>query len=520
MRSKEEFFIGVDIGTTGCRVSVFDGTGGLHSTATAEYPLSIPQPGWAEQDPELIFSTFQSTLTQALDRFSGEPKAIRVLAFSSVFHSLIPVSPTGEILNPMLIWADSRAQTQIEKIPKEMDLRGLYERTGCPLHPMYPFAKLLWFKEERPEIFAAAEKFISIKEYIVHRLTGKYVVDRSIASGTGCFNMADGTWDEEALRFIGLANGKLSEIKPTTYIVPGWSSERLGLPQGVSLVLGAGDGVLSTLGAGAIEAGQYTAMIGTSGAVRLPSAKPLTDWETKNWCYALTDDLWVIGGAISNGGLALRWARDKFARTEQYVAEKLGLDTYDVLARYAEQKPPGSDGLILLPFFAGERSPHYNANARGVLFGLNLNHGLRHLMRATFEGILYSMYDVFCSLQKVSTAPPGSAIEVRASGSFTRSPFWIQMMADVFGHPITLPGDPEGAVFGAAVMGMLGVGAIGTLSEIKEMTGKPKAIYLPDKKNHVLYRRLFSIYERVYRNLLTEFDAISKLQNELAEKLD
>lgn len=511
------YFIGADIGTTGCRVSVYDGKGGIASSASAEYSLQVPQVGWAEQDPEVIYAAFLSTAKEALKAFPHPLEQVRALTFSTVFHSVFPVDREGSPLHPMLIFADTRAQSCLAEIREALDTDALYERTACPLHPMYPFAKLLWFKRHLPEVFRAAHKFVSIKEFILHRLTGTFTVDKSIASGTGIFDSQALGWDKVALNFLELSEERLSPIQSTTYIFPEWSSEILGLPPTVKLIIGAGDGVLSTLGAGATGPGQYTAMIGTSGAVRLCTDRPRTDKQTKNWCYNLTDSIWVVGGAINNGGLAFRWARDKFAANEQFVAKKLNLDVYDVLARYAEQKPAGSDGLVFLPFLMGERSPHWNANARGVLFGLNLNHGKRHLIRATLEGVLYSMYSMFASLQNLVPDPTSAKVEVRASGSFTRSPIWVQMMADVFGHSIVLPGDPEGSVFGAAALGMLATGHVTSADAIRDLVGKPRQIFSPSAENHQIYKKLYRIYERVYRSLVDDFEEISALQTELSQ---
>ncbi len=517
MTLKTSYYMGADIGTTGCRVSIYDTAGGLAASASSEYALQVPQVGWAEQDPEAIHSAFLSTLAEALKGFAQPVEQIRALTFSAVFHSIFPVNQEGKPLHPMLIFADSRAQSCLGEIREGLDVDALYARTACPLHPMYPFAKLLWFKRHQPELFATAHKFVSIKEFILHRLSGQFVVDRSLATGTGVFNSQALAWDEEALRFLGLSESKLSEVRPTTYIFPKWSNDLLGLPASVRLVVGAGDGVLSTLGAGAIGPGQYTAMIGTSGAVRLCTDKPRTDKKTKNWCYNLTEDIWVVGGAINNGGMAFRWARDKFAANEQFVAKKLNLDAYDVLSRYAEQKPAGSDGLVFLPFLMGERSPHWNANARGVLFGLNMNHGKRHLIRATLEGVLYSMFSVLNSLRNLVPDETNAKVEIRASGSFTRSHFWVQMMADVFGHPIILPGEPEGSVFGAAALGMLATGHLKSAAAIRDLVGKPRAVFTPNPVNHEVYKKLFRIYERVYRSLVDDFEEISALQNELSQ---
>lgn len=515
METQTSYFIGADIGTTGCRVTVYDARGGMAASASAEYALNVPQVGWAEQDPEVIYASFQDTFSRALKGFKGSLNDIRALTFSAVFHSVFPVDEAGQPLHPMLIFADSRAQSCLAEIREAVDVEALYTRTACPLHPMYPFAKLLWFKRNRAELFAKAHKFVSIKELILHRLTGQFVVDRSIATGTGLYDSQKLGWDTEALKFLGLAENRLSEVVSTTHVFGRWASEKLGLPPTVKLVTGAGDGVLSTLGAGATGPGQYTAMIGTSGAVRLCTDRPRTDKATKNWCYNLTDGIWVVGGAINNGGLAFRWARDKFAANEQFVANKLNLDAYEVLARYAEQKPAGSDGLVFLPFLMGERSPHWNANARGVLFGLNMNHGKRHLIRATLEGVLYSMFSVFASLRTLVPDDTKAKVEVRASGSFTRSPFWVQMMADVFGHPITLPGEPEGSVFGAAALGMLATGHLKTASAIGELVGKPRAVFTPNPKHHEIYKKLYRIYERVYRSLTSDFEEIAALQSEL-----
>jgi gluconokinase len=248
-------------------------------------------------------------------------------------------------------------------------------------------------------------------------------------------------------------------------------------------------------------------MIGTSGAVRMITDKPQADEKQRTWCYNLAGDTWVLGGALSNGGVAFRWARDKFATTEQHVAEKLGLDTYEILGRYAEQKPAGCEGLIMLPFFSGERAPYYNANARGVLFGLNLNHGKRHLVRATLEGIIYRMFSIFKSLEEVA----GDVNEIRVGGSFTRSRVWVQIMADVFGRVIHVPGEPEGSAFGAAVLGMYALGMINDLNEVEQFI-TIKESYYPNEENREIYQRLFGIYERIYWNLQNEFEEIAEIQ--------
>ena len=502
--------MGVDIGTTGCRAVIYRQDGVAIANHSLEYPLYTPQAAWAEQDPEEIFQAVVKVTRRAADEARNAGQVIAGVCFSAVMHSIIPVDVSGQPLHRMLIWADSRSQQYTEKLKAEYDAGQIYHKTGCPMHPMYPLSKVLWFKHEQPEIFARTAKLIGIKEYVIHRLTGRFVVDKSLASATAIYNIHTLEWDPELLAILGISADLLPEVRPTTHIEQGLKPEMalaVGLEANIPLILGASDGVLSTLGSGTVNPGQVTAMIGTSGAVRLVTDKPYADDKRRTWCYNLTEEKWVLGGAISNGGIAFRWARDKFAGSEQRVAEKLGLDTYEILSRYAEQKSAGSDGLIMLPQFSGERAPYYNANARGVLFGLNLNHGKRHLVRATLEGIVYSMFSIFRALEEVS----GNAIEIRASGSFTRSTLWVQIMADVFGRVITVPGEPEGSAFGAAILGMY---ALGIISDIKEVNNfiNIKERYQPDMENHQLYQELYAIYERVYWNLQNEFEAIASIQ--------
>lgn len=504
--------MGVDIGTTGCRAVIYRPDGDILANQSEDYPLYTPQAAWAEQEVQDIYQAFINVVSRAMKESGLQQNQLAGMCFSSVMHSIFPVDSTGEPLHRMLTWADSRGQQYTERLSAEHDISQIYRKTGCPMHPMYPLSKLIWFKHERPDIFKKTARFIGIKEYICHKLFGKYLVDKSIATATALYNLHHLAWDRDLLDIIGISADMLSEVVPTTHIEQNISPEiasLLNISPNTAVILGASDGILSTIGAGAVNPGQVTAMIGTSGAVRVVTDRPHIDNKGRTWCYNMTEDYWVLGGAINNGGIAFRWARDKFAATEQRVAEKLNLDTYDILSRYAEQKPAGSDGLIMLPLFSGERAPYYNANARGVLFGLNLNHGKRHFMRATLEGIIYAMFSVFVALEEVA----GQSNEIRVSGSFTRSKLWVQIMADVFGRVITVPGQPEGSAFGAAVLGMY---ALGSIKDIKEVGNfiNIKERYYPNHENHEQYQRLFKIYERIYYNLVKEFDEIAKIQRE------
>lgn len=502
--------VGIDIGTTGCRAVIHRIDGAILANQSLDYPLYTPHHTWAEQDPEEIFQAILIVIEKAVLQAGVRPEDIACMSFGSVFHSFIPVDKEGNALYRMMNWADQRSQSYTEELKRAHDAAAIYRNTGCPLHPMYMPSKIVWLKKERPDLFSRTYKIISIKEYVLYRFLGKYIIDRSIASGGGMYNIHKLEWDKDLLRILGVSADLFSEAVPTTHIeegiTPGIAS-RLNLPRSLKVVIGAGDGVLSSIGSGAVNPGQLTAMIGTSGAVRLVTDKPTVDAKGRTWCYNLTEQHWVAGGAINNGGIAFRWMRDKFAETEQRVADKLGLDAYQLLSRYAEKVPAGSNGLILLPFFAGERAPHWNANARGVLFGLNLNHDKRHIIRATLEGVTFRMFSIFKALNEVA----GPVNEIRVGGSFTRSKLWVQIMADVFGKVISVPGEPEGSAFGSVILGMH---ALGLLRDIKEVGNfiNIKERYYPIEEHHHHYQELFEIYERIYWNLQAEFSAIADIQ--------
>lgn len=509
---KQQAVMGVDIGTTGCRAVIYRQDGSMLAGQSTEYPLYTPQAAWAEQNPHEIYDAFVHVVRGSMERSGLKPDELAGICFSSVMHSIIPVNKEGVPVHNMLIWADSRSQAYAEEVKSHYDFQSIYQRTGCPNHPMYLLYKIMWFKRERPELFSQIAKFIGIKEYICYRLLGKYVIDKSVATTTGLYNIHAGAWDREVLDIAGISGDMLSEVAPTTHAERGVIPETaaaLGISTDTAIILGAADGIMSNIGSGAVDPGQVTAMIGTSGAVRGITDTPKVDSKMRTWCYHVTENHWVVGGSINNGGIALRWIRDKFAGVEQQVAEKAGLDIYDLLSKYAEEKHLGADGLVMLPLFSGERAPYYNANARGVLFGLNMNHGKRHLIRATMEGVLFSLANVFQALEE----GVGKSHEIRASGSFTRSPFWVQMMADVFGRDITVPGEPEGAAFGAAFLGMAALGMVDDISRVHDLI-TVRNIVVPNQNNHERYRRLLEIYQRIYSNLQHEFEEIAQIQRE------
>jgi gluconokinase len=451
-------------------------------------------------------------LSGSLARRNRKPDGITL---SSVFHSFLAYDRKLRPVTQLVSWADTRSQPLVTDLKMSgLELLSIYKRVGCPLHPTYPFLKIAWLLKQQPELRRQGLRFGSIKDYAFMLLTGRWIMDRSIASGSGMYNQLALEWDKELMQFLGIAADSLPEVVSTTYSHPlsAEAAQRTGLPSGLPVVIGAGDGVLVNVGVGAVQPGQMSATIGTSGAVRILSDRPRTDEKGRTWCYNLTDDRWVLGGAINNGGIVLRWLRDNFGQAEQAEAKKLGVDPYALLTQAAGKVPAGSDGLILLPLLLGERAPYWNADARGVLFGLTLGHGRNHLIRATMEGICYQMNSILLVLEQVA----GPAGDIRVSGSFTRSEFWLQVLADVFGKTLQVPNISEGVAFGAAVLGFVSAGVLNDIADTGNLVAVEKSVQ-PAPTAVADYKWLYTIYEQVYWSLQQAFTEIASYQNKQAE---
>ncbi|MFC3768882.1 gluconokinase [Paenibacillus sp. GCM10012303] len=508
--SSKRYVVAADIGTTSTKTLVIDRDGRVIAGHSIEYPLYTPTPDRAEQDPLEIFAAVVRGIREVIAKAGISGSDVLCVSFSSAMHSLIAVDRELQPLTRCITWADNRSADLVAPLKNEMNGMGIYRNTGTPIHPMSPLLKLMWMNRYEPELVNRTYKFIGIKEFVFAKLFGKFVIDYSLASCTGLFNLRQLEWDEEALRIAGVSRDQLSEPVSTTHIETGLSSAyavEMGLPADTPFVVGASDGVLANLGVGAFEPGVYAVTIGTSGAVRGTVNEPLTDPQGRLFCYALKEDFWVVGGAINNGGIMFRWVRDQLATLEAEEGRRRGMDPYDYLTSIAEQVAPGSDGLIFLPLLAGERAPYWNANARGVFFGLSLFHEKKHMIRSVLEGVVYRIHSVAMALEEVG----GPTQEIRASGGFARSAFWRQMMADVLDTPVTVPDSIESSGLGAAQLGLLALGEIRDFSSIHGWV-RSSIRHEPNAVNHAVYRELTSLYADVYQQLKGSFDAIAAFQ--------
>lgn len=486
----------------------------IMTLAAQEYGFVAGEPGSAEENPDEIVDAVMSTVRDAVAQLPlYAAPSIRAVVFSTVLHSMMILDDNGERLTGLITWADVRSADDARRLREAFDPREFYARTGCPLHSVFLPAKIAWLKQREPEVWRRSRFIASIKEYVIYRLTGKLVCDQSVASGTGLMNIYSREWDRWILDSLGLEEGGLGTLVTPFAIVGDVSSDvarQWGLKAGTPIVIGGGDAALSNLGAGAVGQGSIALMVGTSSAIRTVTRKPMLDPMERTWCYYLAEDNWIVGGASNSGGNVLRWFRDGFDIEAVKKAMAAGMNPYDALSAYASEVPAGSNGLLFLPFLSGERSPGWQADARGIMVGLSLQHGVKHMVRAGMEGAAFQLYSIFEVLQELC----GELREIRASGGFTKSDVWLQIMADVFGREISVPAVREGSAIGAAMIAMV---ATGRFKDFKDMADraadiiKIERLIEPQPPVHRLYMDIYEQYKAVYSKLKDQFSPIAAL---------
>jgi gluconokinase len=492
-----QYIIGVDIGTTNTKAIAFTVEGNVIAQANETYtPLKTTVAEQHELDPETLFQAVLRTVGQVKAQTSTA--TLLGVACSSAMHSLIAVDNNGKPLTNVITWADLRSSAQADKLKHSEAGKRIYQRTGTPIHPMSPLSKLLWMKEERPDIFTKAHKFIGIKEWIFYHFFGQYLIDHSIASATGLFDIYDFDWNPEALALTTLTPDRLSNPVSTTYIVRGLAKEYaslLNIDQTTPFIIGASDGCLANVGSGALQPGDVSLTIGTSGAVRMMAARPQHDVKERIFNYILTEQWYVSGGPINNGGTLLRWYAEHFlGRSFEKTAD------FDWFIQQAAQVPAGADGLVFLPYVQGERAPVWDANAKGVYFGIHAKHTQAHFMRAIIEGINNALYQVTQSLEETI----GPVKHIYASGGFTQSPQWLQWMADLFGKNIIISSTADASAVGAAILGLQALEIRDTLTHPNK-AAQAEEHFTPNEQHHKVYQRNFAVYSTLYDKLKEVF---------------
>jgi gluconokinase len=484
--------IGIDTGTTATKGIAAGADGRLRAHTSVHYPLSVPAPGRAELDPGHLRDAAVKALTDVAAQCREQGDRVVAVSLSAFLHALVPLDAASQPLGPVVTWADSRAGGECDQILEAGRGADLQARTGTPVHPMSPLTKLAWWRANDPDTLRGTPRWGGVKELILGALTdGPFQLDLSVASGTGMYDIHSRRWDPEALKIAGVRPGQLAEVVPTTTRLR--LKPAFGLRGDVPLIIGAADGPLANLGVGATPAGVAAVSLGTSGALRTVVDRPTADKAGRLFCYALTEDRWVVGGAVNNAGSVVRWAGESFAAGfERPGAEGEDADERDAaLLIEAQAVAAGSDGLLCLPYLLGERAPWWRAGLRGAYLGLRREHGRPHLVRSAVEGVCQQL-----ALVHDSFAAEGFAVtEVRATGGAVASELWVGVLAATLDLPVAIADNPEGTALGACLLGLHALGELPDLDDAAALVaiGKPAR---PDPDDAALYARLRPLVEK------------------------
>jgi gluconokinase len=504
--------LGIDIGTTSTKGLLCRTNGQIVAQFNHSYPLQQTVAGTAEENPQAILMAVTSGLQAILRTVHQQQLTLAGLSFSSANQSLIALDNLHRPLTNLLTWVDTRAAPAAAKLKKSDFADELYQRTGTPLHPMSLLAKLIWLKTSQPKIFKQATYFCGIKEYILWKLFGKWQMDISIASGTGLFNWQQQNWDPEILAIAGIQESQLPPIVDsyTTFskMRPDLAA-KLNWPQATPIVQGAFDGALANLGVNALDSKTAALSIGTSAAIRLLSKQPALDPQGRLFCYAVSQQQWVIGGPVNNGGIVLRWALEKLFTNEKISWEKAGADSYEQLLQIIQTIPAGANGLLFFPFLNGERAPLWDADIRASFIGLTQTHSRAEMARAAVEGIIFNLRSVWEIFSNHTFSQPKQLV---LSGGFAKSPFLRQLIADIFNCPVQVPAQIEASCLGAILLGMDALGLTDNLAQSAAALSGTVTTYQPNPAAAKSYNELFTIYQRLQDHLGHETTALTAWQ--------
>lgn len=507
MSSKKTCIITIEIGTNAVRVVAFDLTGNTIASMKGTYPTFHSQPDYSEQDPEQIFITMLYVLKNLLiEHIHPHKMKVESICFSASMHSVLAIDKRGNPLGNAVIWADNRAKKEAEDLRNSPESKIIYSATGTPMHPMSPLFKIAWFKNNDKERFKQASKFIQLKTYIIQQLTGEYLIDHSLASATGLLNIHKVKWEPAALDYAGINSGMLADLVPifaSAGKLKKAYQNSLGLNSDTKLIVGSSDGCLATLGAGVKDGCKATITIEDSGAVRVMGKKVLNDKKQRFFNYLLTENCYVSGGPTNSGGVIFEWFAKQFGDFKnpfdlEYIVKELIAEAAKVSA--------GSDGLIFLPYLLGERAPIWDANARGVYFGINIKHERSHFIRSIIEGILYEIYSIGKTLEEHCTIN-----SLSINGSFASIPLCAQIIADIFNKPVSISQHNYSVGLGAYLLSATEMGIYPNLEEAAKSIVLPEQ-YFPKKNNHGIYMKHFDIFEKLSSKLKDDFENIVKLQ--------
>ncbi|MFC1734701.1 xylulokinase [Candidatus Hydrogenedentota bacterium] len=504
--------VGIDIGTSGTKTIVVDEKGNILSQASVEYPLSNPKPNWAEQDPAYWWNATLSTAKEAVAGSGVPAENIVGIGLSGQMHGAVCIDKAGDVLRPAILWCDQRTAAECDEITDKMGGReALIAEVSNPAITGFTAPKILWIRNNEPDIYEKIWKVLLPKDYIRYMLTGELATEVSDASGTLLLNVTERMWSKKLLEKIDVPEDFMPlcmESPEVTGTLKADVAEQMGLRPGVVVVGGGGDQAAGAVGNGVTKPGIISLSLGTSGVVFAFADKVVCDptGSAQAFCHAVPGKWHVMGVMLSAGG-SLRWYRDILCGAETETAGVIGDDPYNLMTRGAETISPGSDGLVFLPYLTGERTPHCDPDAKGVFFGLSLMHTKAHMCRALLEGVTFGLRDSFEIIKSM-----GLPIDqVRISGGGAKSPFWTQLCADIVQAPMVSINATEGPAYGVALLAAVGAGIYSSVEEACEATISVVSEVAPTPDLAGVYDDYYGIFGGLYKSVAPHFKTVAKL---------
>lgn len=485
--------LGIDIGTSACKVALFEKNGKVLAQSNQPYQLYYPNPGWVEQDPDEWWDAICDGIKDVLKLSGVSPDEIAGIGIDGQSWSAIPVDREGNCLHRTPIWMDTRARNICQSVLDEVGFDTIFDVAGNGFEPSYTTPKMLWFKEKMPEIYDKTYKFLQSNSYIAMKLTGVMTQDMSQGYGIHFFDMKSCTYNEELAHKLGLSVDKVPDIVPCHQVigkVTRKAAERTGLAEGTRVVAGGLDAACGTLGAGVYLPGQTQEQGGQAGGMSICEDKALAHPKLILSPHVVPDR-WLLQGGTVGGGGVLRWFKQELGSGQ----------SFDDLTAMAEEIPAGSDGVVFLPYMAGERSPVWNPDAKGVFYGLGFDKTKGHMIRAALEGVAFSLEH---NLR--TAAETGVEVgELVAMGGASNSVLWTQIKADVTGRTIQVPTSDTATTLGAAILAGVGVGIYDSFEQAVRDTIVITRTQKPDMEKHAIYKKSMELYLRLYEDLKDTF---------------
>lgn len=489
------YLLGIDIGTSACKVAVFERNGRVLAQSNQPYQLYYPHPGWAEQDADEWWSAICAGIREVLEKGGIAPQEVAGIGIDGQSWSAIPVDGEGNALSRTPIWMDTRARDICDRIKRDLGFARIYKVAGNDFLPSYTTPKMLWFKENAPDIYKETDVFMQSNSYIAFRLTGVKSMDHSQGYGVHFYNMEDGTLDEALAQEMGLSVDQIPQLFASHEVIGTVRAEaaaQTGLLEGTPVVAGGLDAACGTLGAGVYQPGQTQEQGGQAGGMSICVDHALAHPKLILSPHVVPD-LWLLQGGTVGGGGALKWLKQEFG----------GKLSFDELTKLAEPIPAGSDGVIFLPYMAGERSPIWNPDAKGVYYGLGFDKTKGHLVRATLEGVAFSLEHNL----RVAAETGAKVGELTAMGGASNSRLWTQIKADVTGKTIRVPTSDTATTLGAAILAGVGVGLYESFEEAVKETIVITRTQEPDMEKHEEYKKYMELYLSLGEALAPVFEA-------------